>query len=217
MAEENERLKKATFKAFLILQVCQELKLDELAEKLHVDRDKFEKALRKVANFRIRKVKGEKIVSLQYTGLPLENFYYHPAVLWGLREPEKVKGGNDLFRKLLSVDGERKVAIFFHQLPDSRILAIERRKLEEKPGLYAFLPLRREQIKLEEDEAKGLMIKVDLNDPETLREFLLLRELLNVEGEWEYLGIYMVGFSNELIKNALDQGGFIIEEIEERV
>jgi len=45
---------------------------------------------------------------------------------------------------------------------------------------------------------------------------LLLGDLLNVEGEWEYLGVYTVGFSNELIKNALDQGGLIIEEIEER-
>jgi len=166
--EETKSLQTAVFHAFLILQVFQELKLDELAEKLHVDRDKFEKALRKVANFRIRKVKGEKIVSLQYTGLSSENFYHQHTILWSLKEPEKVKGGNELFRKLLSVDGERKVAIFFHQLSDGRILVVERRKLEEKPGLYAFLPLRREQIKLEEDEAKGLMMKVNLNDPQAL-------------------------------------------------
>ncbi|MEM5868168.1 MAG: hypothetical protein QXG39_09665 [Candidatus Aenigmatarchaeota archaeon] len=212
MAEENERLKKATYKAFLILQVCQEMKLDELAAKLHVDRGKFEKALRKVKNFRIRKIKDEKIVSLREVS---SEFSIRPAILWGLKNPEKYQGGTDLFRRLMSVDGEKRVAYFFYRLPDGEILSIETGKINEKLRLYVFTPLRKGQIEIEEKEDGRLEFKIRLDDPLIMKELLLLRDLLGVEGEWEYLGVYTVSFSNDFVKEALEAGGFIIKEFEE--
>lgn len=210
MKEENERLKTAALRAFLLLQAFRELKLDFLAATLHVDGERFAKALRETGIFKIKRRKGEVIVSLGDTG-----FHHQLAVVLSLKSPETVEGGNEVFRKLLSVDDERKVAIFIHQLPDGKILAFEGRKLKDKPRLHAFLPLRGEQIKLTEDRKEGLMISADISGPQAARDFKLLGELLDVEGEWEFLGIYTFSLSNNLIRKALDQGGLVIEEITE--
>jgi bifunctional DNA-binding transcriptional regulator/antitoxin component of YhaV-PrlF toxin-antitoxin module len=212
--EESYREEKALYLAVLLNLLEQpRIKLSEVAEKLHVGEDKLRRALEIKEGERfikIEEVEGETIVSLREDA---KDWYFQLSTVWVLEEPEKIEGGSELFKKLMGIKPYEK-AVYIHQLDDGKLIFLIRLKTNGS-DLFAFLPLRLQQLVFDKDRSGHYEISFAFDDI-LCRDLEVKDDLLGFSGRWRYQGVSLVEDRRENIRKILASGGFIVYELEGR-
>jgi hypothetical protein len=207
--ELEKEIKPYLMKVILTLyEVPKGLSLESLALKLNVNKDQLKTWIDRSKDiFEVSKSGDQLIVSLPKKAWET---YLSLSLLWKLKDPEKIEGGSEIFRKLMSVNNPKLRASYFYQLNDGSLIILVREKTESAFELFAFTSVRADQIEIKEGK-----LGINFGDPLVFGDMLFLNDLLGVKGEWEFLGFYLLQSPKNFVKEALESGGFRIDEIGE--